>query len=58
MESRKMVLMSLCTGQEKRCRPREWIFGHKKGRGWLKTRCHSGRPSKCTRVLSFKGVRH
>ena len=34
MESRKMVLMSLCTGQEKRCRPREWIFGHKKGRGW------------------------
>ena len=35
MESRQMVLMNLCAGQEKRFRHREQAYGHSVGRrGW------------------------
>ena len=35
MESRKMVLMNLSTGQQWRCRYREQIYGHSGGeRSW------------------------
>ena len=37
MESRKMVLMNLLPRQQRRCRRREWTWGHRGGRrGWYK----------------------
>ena len=33
MESRKMILMNLSVGKERRRRCREWTSGHSRGRG-------------------------
>ena len=33
MDSRKVVLMNLLTGQQWRCRHREWTYGQGRGRG-------------------------